>query len=351
MNTVESPFGYAYVLQVLARAGVDATNFHGHNLVENFEACLAGYDAASLRTFVDTNWLQYNMPVLMYTIKGYSDELANEVSYMEILKDVILSYYEPHTEYGYALDLFGWDTYSADDSGSVLTALKDFYATDSEVAEKIDATMALVQGMTTPEGTITSVGMGTSTPNSSSTGLGLAFYSAFDFAGKDILYAGLETFRSTSGNGAYFANTTDNDDDPYFSTPDALTGLITYERMASKAMTIFELGDTSMGMYETVIQKINALPVVITLSDKAALDEIAMLYNALSGDFKSKITNYNIYLAAVTAYDAAYAAANTQVSTTTPAKTADSSVVWLYVILMAVSTITVVYAGKKRILN
>ena len=75
--------------------------------------------------------------------------------------------------------------------------------------------------------------------------------------------------------------------------------------------------DASSSNYQNVIDKIDELPAVITLNDEGKLNLIGDLYDALDDEYKTKVTNYNTYLAKLelfnekkTNYDAAVAYAD-----------------------------------------
>ena len=213
---------YSDLLDVLAIAKIDATNFEGHDIVNIFNEQMK---AVTSSQFADPNYVNpYLLSGLYATTRSYHSLLSD---YDQIYTNLTAAIKSITTNEG--VQYYG---FSADNDFNVLTGMTALYNSDAEFAQKIDA-IATKHTNTTADsaGTIytdpeTGAVFFYGALNPDSTALSLGFVSEYGSSENSaIKYNALITnFKSQTTAGAF----TYYGDDSIYSSRDALLGLSVY---------------------------------------------------------------------------------------------------------------------------
>lgn len=280
----EAPELYGSIIMTLKACGIDPQNIAGRNLIEDLQACLSTYNF----DYFDENML-YELVYLMSTLQYYVNDIADSSTYIQTVKEKILSYYCPTQyvgydylidkndpradEYGYIKDSTdpnaGSDGYvmfstiidgtgfyhygfNADSDAKMISALKVFYSTDNEIKSIVDLLITNMKNLTDANNQVDGYGYG---PNSDSTGLVLSAYSIYGDSNAANMYSGLSAFKSQSVPGAYFYSSEVTNPDPVYATKDALEGLLSYSRMLAGKASLYDLSvfDTTTVLNNTTV--------------------------------------------------------------------------------------------------
>lgn len=220
-DTFLNPYGsagvqsltYATAILYLEEQGEDVKAYDTHDLVSKLETIFT--EEAEPNPYA----YQYVAAVADNT-KGLSANVTAKI------KEGVLSYYVAGDK-GTGIDYWG---VSADNNGSVLTALVSQYKTDADIQAKVDAAIAWNGTQKDATGAITSWG----SANASSTAMAMSMAARFGkFEEAKSYYDAMVQFESQAGDGAY----TYMGDVSAFSTRDALTGLLAYRNgLAGKSL-------------------------------------------------------------------------------------------------------------------
>ena len=289
---------YAELLDILALAGYDATNYNGLNIVSVFNNAIKSVSSTNLS---DSSYLNpYLIGIIYATVESYSDLLTDYSAIKENLVTAIKSITTTNgvTYYGN----------SADNDGNVLPAFATLYDEDSEFANTIDSIVTIHQ--TTYYDSETGAVNAWGSLNPDSTALSLAFSAQYaDSTTAAAKYnALLSNFKSSTTDGAY----TYGGDDSIYSSRDALIGLVTY---------LNTLKGLSNPFYVTPITSISTNTTADTVT------------NTSDNETDATITTTTV--------------TETTDSLSSP-KTADNSYVVFFFILMLASVSTTTFAVKIR---
>lgn len=204
---------YTYIITFLNEIDMNPSDFNDINFIKLLEDYYLNTDN-SIECYIE----QYIFAILIQN----EDDFSNPSDVKAKIEDSILKLYVDRGDDGVGIN--HWGIYT-DNNGQCLITLKSLYSTDQVTKDKVDAAITWTANQLTSDGTVFAFG----SASVSGTALALkalAEYNDVENAAK--AYEGLKTLKSSTTSGAYpdYAGK----DDPNFSSPDALIGLLSYYR-------------------------------------------------------------------------------------------------------------------------
>ncbi|MDO5402800.1 MAG: hypothetical protein Q4F11_05115, partial [Eubacteriales bacterium] len=217
----------AYMINILAAAGLDVNNFDNKNLVAALNEMLSD------KTLDDysNNLNCYHLGMLYAAVDIYSAGITNSSQIKELLLSVIE---QKSNENGF--DCWGFGGF-ADDYGTVLPGFSSLYEVNSSFKTIINNSKAYADNnfIYGDNGGILSG----SEISANSTALALAFFTTFDEAEKAaVLYNALMSAASNDVSGQFTGY------NPILASQDALLGLVTYQYSLSGIANVFDTRKT-----------------------------------------------------------------------------------------------------------
>lgn len=252
-NPAETPEFYGSVIMALKACGIDPENISGRNLLKDLSDSLAVSD------FDQYMGNPYELVYLMSTLQYYKAEIDGADTYIDAVKEAILSiYYEnEYTGQDYVEDPVGsgnWVIqevtvagsgfyhygFSDDSNAKMISALKPYYNSDPKIKNIADKLIEKMKKSANEKYQVDGYGYGY---NSDSTGLVLTALSIYADQEAGNFFNGLLTFESKDLPGAYVYDESSTEPDVVYATRDALEGLISYERMKEGKESIYDLSE------------------------------------------------------------------------------------------------------------
>ena len=303
-NGVESPAYYAGAAIVLALTGQDGTNFEGYNLIEKIEKS----DRSAM-----TSGNVYLLADILYAVQSYRYDVTDDTLETDLVNAIKDRYLDGDA--GTGIDNWGVST---DNNGTVIPVLLPYCDNDPEINEIVTKSVAWTKTQQNPD---TGLFQYTdqdpySVFNANSTGLALNLLAATGDDAAAAAYNGLSVFQSPTVPGAYgYSDTNAN----YSATANVLWGLLSYQRSLNSQTPVFDISDTPVAQYPSVIASINALPETVTLADADVIAAVRASFDALPEAFQKKIDSSRLVAAE-------QALAALQGSSSTSSSSPDSSV-------------------------
>lgn len=294
----ESIVSYAGAALTLAFIGKDATNVGGYNLIDKIEH----FDRESIH-----NLYFSSLPLVLTAVEQFDSDISDK-TLKSYLIDELLTHHVAGSGFGseYYMDV--------DSTAMCVQALSPYYESDSKVKTALDESMEYIRNEQLEDGRFQTEysweGIDYQYINSDTTAMALlaavqmgsSVVSDLNGENGTNVVDALMTFLLNDPAGA-FTFTSESPSENVFATIDSLRALTNYERLMDGKSLFYNISDTPQVIYRDVIDKINALPDEIQLTDQVALNEINTLYNNLPDVFKQKISNYNSYVQAKSEYD------------------------------------------------
>ncbi|SHI73248.1 hypothetical protein [Parasporobacterium paucivorans] len=271
-NPTETPEFYGSIIMTLKACGIDPTNVAGRNLLTDLTESLASSD------FTQYTGNPYELVYLMSTLQYYKTDIEGAEGYIESVKEAIMSFYyeDEYSGQDYVEDPVGsgnWVMqdvtvqgtgfyhygFSDDTNAKMISALKMYYESDSEIKAIVDTLIANMKKSANEQYQVDGYGFGY---NSDSTGLVLSALSIYGDQEAANYYNGLLKFESPDVQGAYLYDEVSTEPDAVYATRDALEGLISFERMLTGNESIYDLSSYDV-VADDEVQKTGIDPVVI----------------------------------------------------------------------------------------